>query len=248
MKISVITPSFNSSNTIERAILSVINQDYNNIEHIVVDNNSSDGTLEIINKYPSIKVISECDNGQSDAMNKGFAISTGQIIVYLNADDEFLPNIFNTVVQNFIAEKSDNLLLLFKLNIIDSSRKITVFTPSLNFSDIIDVKKQQYPYNPVSYFYSRGIQEKIGQFPIHIHYTMDFWFLLRAYKMSKIKLLPIVSGNFHNYNNKTSIQRKADFELCNVALEYYVNNIIHYYFTPNFYKYHLKKLTLRWFQ
>jgi glycosyltransferase involved in cell wall biosynthesis len=87
LKISIITPSFNSVNYIERAIKSVLSQDYDNWEHIIVDGGSMDGTLEILKKYPHLVWVSEPDRGQSDAMNKGFQMSTGEIIGYLNADD-----------------------------------------------------------------------------------------------------------------------------------------------------------------
>jgi len=97
MKISVITPSLNSGEHIERAIQSVLAQNYDNFEHIiVVDGLSTDNTLDILKKYPHLTWVSEKDSGQSNAMNKGFAMSSGEIIVYLNADDYFLPEAFRS--------------------------------------------------------------------------------------------------------------------------------------------------------
>ena len=103
LKISVITPSFNSGEYLEDAIQSVLIQQYPSFEHIVVDGGSTDGTMDILRKYNHITWISEPDKGQSDAMNKGFKMSTGDIIVYLNADDYFLPGAFNRVIPYFDA-------------------------------------------------------------------------------------------------------------------------------------------------
>ena len=82
LKISVITPSLNSGAYIEEAIQSVLAQQYPNFEHIIVDGGSADETLEILRRYQHLKWISEPDRGQSHAMNKGFRMSSGDIIGY----------------------------------------------------------------------------------------------------------------------------------------------------------------------
>lgn len=89
-KLSVITIVFNNVRDIERTILSVVNQSYSNIEYVVIDGGSVDGTLEILNKYnPRIStVISETDNGIYDAMNKGLANATGDYVLFMNSGDE----------------------------------------------------------------------------------------------------------------------------------------------------------------
>lgn len=91
MKITIITVCYNSAATLEKTILSVANQTYKNIEYIVVDGNSNDGTLELIKKHEDkiSKWISEPDHGLYDAMNKGLALATGDLIGILNSDDTF---------------------------------------------------------------------------------------------------------------------------------------------------------------
>ena len=100
-KISVITPTYNAADTIETAIWSVLSQNYSNYEHIIVDGESTDDTVDILKKYKHLKWISEADKGQADAMNKGFNYSTGDIIVFLNADDYFFASAFNKVIPAF---------------------------------------------------------------------------------------------------------------------------------------------------
>ena len=94
MKVSIITVSLNSENTIAQTIESILSQTYNNIEYIIIDGNSSDGTVEIIKTYRNkiSKFISEPDNGIYDAMNKGIAQATGDIVGILNSDDFYVNN------------------------------------------------------------------------------------------------------------------------------------------------------------
>jgi glycosyltransferase involved in cell wall biosynthesis len=87
--ISVITPVLDGERFIEDAIRSVLRQEYKRFEHVVVDGGSTDGTVEILKRYPHLRWVSEPDRGQSDAMNKGFDLSSGEVVVYLNADDYF---------------------------------------------------------------------------------------------------------------------------------------------------------------
>ncbi len=101
--ISIVTPCYNAATFLERALQSVATQDYPNVEHVVVDAGSTDGTLEILERWPSVRYVSEPDEGQSDAMNKGLAMATGDIIGWLNADDWYLPGAFTAVAGAAIA-------------------------------------------------------------------------------------------------------------------------------------------------
>jgi len=89
--ISIITPCLNAAATIGRTLGSVASQGYPGIEHIVVDGGSTDGTLELLAQFPEVKVISEPDDGLSDAVNKGIALASGELVGWLNADDWYLP-------------------------------------------------------------------------------------------------------------------------------------------------------------
>ena len=106
-KISIVTPSFNQGNYIEDAILSVLNQNYSNFEHIIIDGVSKDNTIEILKKYEHLKWISEKDEGQSDALNKGFKRSTGDIIGWLNSDDYYLQGAFDIIKNRLMNDVTD---------------------------------------------------------------------------------------------------------------------------------------------
>ena len=102
-KISIITPTYNQAEYIEQTILSVVNQKYPNLEYIVIDAGSTDGTVEIIKKYEN-KIsywISEKDKGLYDAVYKGFEMATGEILAWINSDDTYLPNSFFTIAEIF---------------------------------------------------------------------------------------------------------------------------------------------------
>ncbi|HET9431318.1 MAG TPA: glycosyltransferase family 2 protein [Chitinophagaceae bacterium] len=99
--ISIITPSYNRAGMVVGAIESVLAQDYQAFEHIIVDGDSTDGTPRILSHYPHLKVIREPDQGMYDALNKGLAVATGEIIGFLNTDDLYEKNIFSRIVERF---------------------------------------------------------------------------------------------------------------------------------------------------
>lgn len=202
-KISILTPSFNSANVIEKAILSVLNQGYPNFEHIICDGGSKDGTVEILKKYPHLKWVSEPDKGQCDAMNKAFSISNGDIISYLNADDYYQSGAFNKIIEAFRKNPDSGIVvgnLFFEYDYFTFMRK-----PESEYRKIMLPFKYIFPINPVSYFYKRVVQIDAGPFPIDNHYTMDYWFLLKAYQNFKVTKIEDFLGTFWmNGLNKTS--------------------------------------------
>lgn len=202
-KISILTPSFNSANVIEKAILSVLNQGYPNFEHIICDGGSKDGTVEILKKYPHLKWISEPDKGQCDAMNKAFSMSNGDIISYLNADDYYQKGAFNKIIDAFRKNPDSGIVvgnLFFEYDYYTFMRK-----PESEYRKIMLPFKYIFPINPVSYFYKRIVQIDAGAFPIDNHYTMDYWFLLKAYQNFKVTKIEDFLGTFWmNGLNKTS--------------------------------------------
>lgn len=203
IKISVLTPSFNSGNYIERAIQSVLDQKYENCEHIIMDGGSTDQTISILEKYPHLLWISEKDKGQADAMNKAFDKSTGDIIVYLNADDYFEKDAFISVIKQFDSDPSFDMLVGNGTHI-HADGTSEIWNSEVSYSKCLQFYKYQFPMNPVSYFYKRHVQEQIA-YNVDNHYAMDYEFILRAYQLFKIKKIEQLLGFFwEDGNNKTS--------------------------------------------
>ena len=115
-KISIVTVSFNMADYIEDTILSVIGQEYPNLEYIIIDGGSTDGTVEIIKKYePWIHYwISEPDKGMYDAIQKGFKVSTGDIMAYINSDDKYHYNAFFSAATIFTSNEDVDYLKFLK--------------------------------------------------------------------------------------------------------------------------------------
>ncbi len=206
MKFSVITPSLNSVDFIERAILSVRKQNRGDIEHIVVDGGSTDGTLDILRKYPDLKWVSEPDRGQSDAMNKGFNLSSGEIVVYLNSDDYFLPDAFDAVHSLFQAGES---FVVGKVKVVCDDGFTWTNDPKTEFPDMLQWwKTNAYCVNPVGYFYLRGIQSRVGGFNPDNHHSMDVEFLLDAARICRFKKIDRLLGVF-NLGAQTKTKRSS---------------------------------------
>jgi glycosyltransferase involved in cell wall biosynthesis len=111
-KISIVTPSYNQGQFIEETIRSVLLQNYPNLEYIILDGGSTDGTKEILDRYsPWLSyVISEPDNGQSDAIARGFELAQGEIIAWINSDDIYLPQALNWVTSQFVLHPKIDLV------------------------------------------------------------------------------------------------------------------------------------------
>lgn len=110
--VSIVTPSYNQARYLEAAIESVLSQDYPNLEYVVIDGGSTDGTLEILESYGSRldRWVSEADEGQAEAINKGFRMSSGDILAWLNSDDLYLPGAVASAVRAFEREPQAGLV------------------------------------------------------------------------------------------------------------------------------------------
>jgi glycosyltransferase involved in cell wall biosynthesis len=226
MKFSILTPSFNSAKYLQRTIDSVLKQDYKNWEHIVMDGASTDGTVDILKKNLHLIWVSEKDNGQSDAMNKAFKKATGDVIMYLNADDELADGILSTMATQFV-RFPDADMVVGDLQI-NNQGKITIKRPSVSLRVILQYWPCRFPQNPVSYAYKKSLQEKIGPFPIDNHYAMDYWFILEAYRLGKVVKFEKVGGTFHvDGTNKSSDLERGKKQLKTVRDNFMKRNFYH---------------------
>lgn len=210
MKISVLTPTLNAAPYIRKAIESVLSQDYHDFEHIIIDGKSTDGTVEILKQYPHLIWISEPDKGQSDAMNKAFKFCKGEVIVYLNSDDWFEHETFIEVEKLFNQNPDVNIIVgNLYIRAINNPLTRLLITEYL-FKRIAFPFRYEYPYNPVSYFYKREVQLRVGDFPIEDHFTMDYWFILRAFYQSSICKTGKVFGTFYDTGSNKTLFHKLN--------------------------------------
>jgi len=176
-KISIITPSYNQALFLEETIRSVLYQGYPNLEYIIIDGGSSDGSVEIIKKYePWLSYwVSELDSGQSQAINKGFYKCTGEIIAWINSDDYYAPGAFFYVASAFM--NNPTLWVAGLVDRIDAEGKILI--PGKLFEESLKNWYVGAPYLQPGIFWSRALWEKAGKLDESLHYSFDYDLLMR---------------------------------------------------------------------
>jgi glycosyltransferase involved in cell wall biosynthesis len=207
VRISVIIPSYQSEEYLEDTVQSVLSQAYPNLELIVIDGASRDGSLKIIQKYStSIDYwVSEPDKGQSNAINKGFAKSTGDIITFLGSDDIYIPGTISDVAAQFEANPGIGAIIgAFQVKDEASNTISEPIAARLTPSSPIDltlIKPSQYRLHQVSTFYTRTALENVG-FCVRedLHYVMDRELLYRVCQKYPIILANRVYGVFRKHN------------------------------------------------
>lgn len=173
--VSIITIVFNGEKNLEQTIQSVLTQTYDNIEYIIIDGGSTDGTLDILRKYEDRVAywLSEPDKGIGDAFNKGIAASTGDIIGIINADDWYSDNAVETVINEYL--KTGECIYHAKLQYWDSGMK-----PYYVFSGNDNKILHRGTINHPTVFVPRKIYEKTGLFNINFKNAVDYEWLIRA--------------------------------------------------------------------
>jgi glycosyltransferase involved in cell wall biosynthesis len=200
--ISIITPVYNSKRFIEFCIKNVIDQNCPAVEHIIIDGGSSDGTVEIIRqyaeKYPHIRWISEKDNGQSDAMNKGIAMARGEIIGILNVDDYYEPNVLCRI-HKILKALPEPTLLVGNCNVWDNEGNLWFVSRPAKISLtnlLLERFMESFPMNPSAYFYHASLHRKIWGYKTDEHFGMDLDFILKAVQSANVKYINETWGNY----------------------------------------------------
>ena len=200
--ISVVMPSFNHEKYIERSILSILNQDYKNIQLVIIDGGSKDGTVNIIKKYEKYidYWISEKDNGQSDALNKGFEVCKGDYFCWLNSDDLFLPGTFSKVVEIFKKNLLKKICFGDWISINDNDQYLDYhYAFDINLDHL---KYEGFHLNAQSLFWHKEVHNKFSGFDIKLNKTMDYQMILEfASNHDKSEFIRInkVLGAFRRY-------------------------------------------------
>ena len=204
-KISIVMPSYNQVEFIERSILSVLNQNYPNIELIIIDGGSTDATIDIIKKYEKNIAfwVSEKDQGQSDALNKGFKRCTGEIYGWLNSDDIYLPDAFKFVM--CAIEKNPNKKIIFgDFLSIDKWDHILDYNHAFDFS-LNQFKYEGFHLNAQSMFWRNSVHRMFSGFDTALENTMDYQMILEFGINEGEKYffrIPHVLGGFRRYEGQ----------------------------------------------
>jgi len=178
INISIITITYNSEKTLEQTIKSIVGQGYNNLEYIIIDGGSKDGTLDIVNRYKDkiAVVVSEKDNGISDAFNKGIKRATGDIIGIINSDDLLADGALMS-----LSEAYEEDVDVYRGNLLiwdDVNNKYYLNRPTMHFPLNKNIKSVCHP----STFITKKAYEKWGNYRIDMKYKMDADILYRFYK------------------------------------------------------------------
>ncbi|MDX2003535.1 MAG: glycosyltransferase family 2 protein [Chitinophagales bacterium] len=192
-KISVITPSYNQGQYIEQTILSVVNQDYPNLEYIIIDGGSTDNTLEIIRRYEQ-KIsywVSEKDEGQSDAINKGLMKATGEIVVWLNSDDYYEPGALNWVGDAFVKNPEAGVVIGNVNNMTPAGSKQLY----QNHFELFDFLKRVSIHQP-GVFWKKELCEVYGYLDKSFYYLMDHELWVRIFFNTQIVHIEKALVNF----------------------------------------------------
>lgn len=193
--VTVLTPCFNSEKTIEKTLQCIAHQTYRNIEYIIVDGGSTDGTLAVIEQYRDrlpqrFQLISEKDNGIYDAMNKGIRLAGGQLIGIVNSDDSYETDTVEQIVNHFQGNPCEVVYGMQRIYLEDKEKAVVIYHHGF--------LPQQMITHPTC-FVTKEAYEKFGMFDTQYRSAADYDLMLRYYKSDKVVFTPVyhVLSNFH---------------------------------------------------
>lgn len=212
-RITIVTPSFNQAAFLERTILSVLEQGYPNLEYIIVDGGSSDGSVDIIRKYSDKLAwwVSEPDGGQTDAINKGLQRATGEWVAWQNSDDIYYPGVFHDLAA--VAARMPRVgLIIGDMMLIDEYdrplRDIRYVTPS--YASLL---AEGMVLTNQAAFWRRHLLEEIGFMAEELHYAFDYEWFLRLTRHTKSFHVAKIWGALRLHSEtKTSTQAQLFLE------------------------------------
>ncbi|MCL0076730.1 glycosyltransferase [Dehalococcoidia bacterium] len=210
--VSIVTPSYNKGAFIEETILSVKNQTYPRVEHIVIDGGSTDNTVDVIKKYEgtyNMQWVSEPDEGQSAAINKGWRKAEGEILAYLNADDAYMPCAIETVVE-FLNDHPEIGMVYGDCNIVNECTEVVDRCPAREF-DIKEMIRGRNLVPQPATFFRRAILDQIGYLDSDLDMAMDFDYWIRIGLKFKVRYIPQLIANFRMCPGTKSVSEAHKF-------------------------------------
>ncbi len=188
-RFTIVTPSYNQAAFLEQTIQSVLSQSYPDLEYIIVDGGSNDGSVEIIQRYADRLAwwVSERDQGQADAINKGFARATGEIIAWINSDDLYLPGAFSAAAAAFQANPACGLVFGDVVSLDGAGEPINVMTyGDWGLEDLMQFNI----IGQAGVFMRRSVLEQAGFLDRSYHFMLDHHLWLRMAQLAPIQYVP----------------------------------------------------------
>ncbi len=203
--VSIITPSYNQAEFLEETIKSVLEQDYPNIEYMIIDGGSSDGSLEIIKKFEDRIAwwVSEPDQGQTDAINKGFSRATGKIFAWINSDDTYQPGAVRQAVE-FMRNHPETGMVYGDANLIDEKGKIIGHFPA-HQTDYKRLRRGYVHIPQQASFFRAELWQRVGPLDPTFYFAMDYDLWVRLAKISPIMYYPKLWANFRLHSSGKSV-------------------------------------------
>jgi glycosyltransferase involved in cell wall biosynthesis len=204
-RISIVMPSYNQVHFIERSILSVLNQKYSNLQFIIVDGGSTDGTLDVIRKYErNLSWHSGPDQGQSDAINKALSLADGEIVGWLNSDDVYFPGAFLRM-HELARKRPAAVLYSGTVALIDANDHIRRMAKFIRPS-MLRLLHEGFVMSSQGVFWRREVQPRVGLYDLNLHHAMDMDFWLRVLAEGRAEFVPQLVGAFRIHEGtKTSV-------------------------------------------
>lgn len=237
--VSIVTPSFNQAAFLQSAIQSVLEQDYPNLEYLIVDGGSTDGSVEIIRKYADRLAwwVSEPDEGQTDAINKGFARARGEILAWLNSDDTYEPGAVTAAV-NFLMAHPEVGLVYGNANFIDEQGRVIGRFPAAQ-TDYRRLRRGYVHIPQQAAFFRGNLWRAVGPLDPSFYFAMDYDLWVRLAARAEVRYVPQTWANFRLHTRGKTIV--ADDRCWPEMLR------VHYrdggsLFSPIVAKYYLRKL------
>jgi glycosyltransferase involved in cell wall biosynthesis len=220
-RIGIVTPTYNMGRYIEETIQSVLSQDYPNLDYVVMDGGSKDDTIEILRKYEGkLRWCSERDEGQGDAINKGWHALSGSVFAYLNSDDTYLPGALATVAKHFKSNPGVGLIYGEAYHV-DVDGKVIDRYPTQPFS-LHSLASQCYICQPAA-FMLREAFGNVGMINVTMHYALDYelWFrIARQYGVRKVDEY-LATSRMHMDNKTLSSRRRVYQEIISTVRDHY---------------------------
>ncbi len=205
-RVSIVTPSYNQARFLEQTIQSVLEQDYPNLEYFVMDGGSTDGSLEIIQRYASRLAgwVCEKDRGQTDALNKGFARATGQILAWLNSDDTYEPGAVSAAVAA-LTSRPDAAAIYGEANFIDENGRTIGRFPAAQ-TDLPRLRRGYVHVPQQATFFRGDLWRAIGPLDPSFYFAMDYDLWVRLAGRGPLVYLPgQVWANFRLHSGAKTI-------------------------------------------